>query len=350
MRGRRRPRGALALLGLALLVTGCGLGTREDRRRAQEIADERHPGLLRVVGARTLFPRTSGSEVSLSVADDPDAVVRLRIDADSGVCGGAPCDRALDVALEDARAAARDLRLLRAALRECGHTPRAVRAYRSSVGEPWIEARLTNDNVTGVLERLGECLRGWASAYSPADGAAPSRQRAVTVHIAAPGTAPDAPENAAGRGPTLVRLTERGVHAALATRPSYAVTWTYRNGVLDAGSGAVRLVRPFRERRAFERAVGDHTAAWLAPRHPGAHQLRPHGVVRLVPGRVDRLWGHVLFCDRSHPEERGRAGAARCRGDHAVRVTTDLDGSLVGEPRVIRDVREGNGPLRLPPE
>ncbi|WP_277922083.1 MULTISPECIES: hypothetical protein [unclassified Streptomyces] len=31
-------------------------------------------------------------------------------------------------------------------------------------------------------------------------------------------------------------------------------------------------------------------------------------------------------------------------------MTTDLTGRLVGEPRVHRDVREGNGPLELPRE
>jgi hypothetical protein len=50
----------------------------------------------------------------------------------------------------------------------------------------------------------------------------------------------------------------------------------------------------------------------------------------------------MLFCDR--PDER-----KQCLGGHAVAVTTDLNGRPVGEPRVIRDVREGNGRLRLPP-
>jgi hypothetical protein len=66
------------------------------------------------------------------------------------------------------------------------------------------------------------------------------------------------------------------------------------------------------------------------------------GVWRLLPGRVDRFKGYTLFCDQ--PDER-----KRCLGRHAVAVTTDLEGNLIGEPTVIRDVRIGNGSLQLPP-
>lgn len=65
------------------------------------------------------------------------------------------------------------------------------------------------------------------------------------------------------------------------------------------------------------------------------------GVWRLEPGTVDRLKGYVLFCE-------GPVDPRGCLGDHAVAVTADLQGNPVGEFQMIRNVREGRGPLRLP--
>jgi len=87
------------------------------------------------------------------------------------------------------------------------------------------------------------------------------------------------------------------------------------------------------------RVLGSRT---LFPQTTGSEVTRVMGVNRLLPGRVDRTEGHVLF--RDEPEE-GRTRFGR----HALRVVTDLDGELVGEPTVLRDVRDGDGTLRLPP-
>ncbi|MFJ3600901.1 MULTISPECIES: hypothetical protein [unclassified Streptomyces] len=64
---------------------------------------------------------------------------------------------------------------------------------------------------------------------------------------------------------------------------------------------------------------------------------------RLEPGRVDRRTGCVLFC--REPGVRGRCVNA----DDAALVTTDERGSPVGKIRLVHDVREGTGALRLPP-
>ncbi|MFE3371445.1 hypothetical protein ACFXOK_17795 [Streptomyces sp. NPDC059173] len=63
----------------------------------------------------------------------------------------------------------------------------------------------------------------------------------------------------------------------------------------------------------------------------------------LQPGRVDRRTGYVLFCPE--PGVRGRCANA----DDAALVTTDERGSPVGKIRLVHDVREGTGALRLPP-
>ncbi len=80
---------------LAVLLGACGVvGTEDDRRAAEELAEKHHPGQLTAIGARTLFPGTGGSEVTFAVTDDRDAVVRLRIDTDKargGLCDGKDC-------------------------------------------------------------------------------------------------------------------------------------------------------------------------------------------------------------------------------------------------------------------
>jgi len=59
------------------LVAARGAGN--SRRTAQDLADRLFPGQLTVIGSRSLFPQDSGSEVTFSVRDDPDAAVRLAV-------------------------------------------------------------------------------------------------------------------------------------------------------------------------------------------------------------------------------------------------------------------------------
>ncbi len=88
-----RAAAACVLTGSLMVLAGaCGvLDTDEDRRAAEELADKTLPGQLKAIGARTLFPGTGGSEVTFAVADDRDAVVRLRIDDSKGTCDGKEC-------------------------------------------------------------------------------------------------------------------------------------------------------------------------------------------------------------------------------------------------------------------
>ncbi|MYS56100.1 hypothetical protein GTW46_39660, partial [Streptomyces sp. SID6013] len=103
--GRRWPgrvAGSLAALLVGLLAGGCAaFGTDDDVRRARELADDLYPGELDVVDARPLFPEATGSEVTLSVAGDPDAAVRFRVDAAEDRCDGGPdCADALRAAVD----------------------------------------------------------------------------------------------------------------------------------------------------------------------------------------------------------------------------------------------------------
>ncbi|MDJ0464265.1 hypothetical protein [Streptomyces sp. H27-C3] len=137
-------------------------------------------------------------------------------------------------------------------------------------------------------------------------------------------------------------MTDSRLLAALSGRPYYRVGYTWRDGRVDPGSGVASLVRSFAEPERFGEAVRKNLAPRLRQSYPEAVLSTYTGVWQLVPGRVERLKGYALFCDR--PD-----GSKRCLGRHAVAVTTDLEGYPVGEPKVIRDVRIGNGSLRLPP-
>jgi hypothetical protein len=336
-----RWRCGVAVTVLALLVSGCGvLSTKEDRKRAQELAEAVYPGELRVVGARTLFPETTGSEVTYALRDDADAFVRLRVDSGNGKCGGEPCTQALRDARGRGEAAAAEWRLLRGEFVRCGYDVHAATVVRGTVTDPWISQPLTNGNVTDVLARIGDCLERYSRAL-------PSQQSAdrtsITVHLAHPSTVRDLP---AGRkdDPTLLRKTDQELHAALAGRTSYAVTYTWRDGVVQSETGVARIVQPFEERQEFKGKVHTSAAEWLKDAHPDAELARGYGGLwSLLPGRVDRMRGWVLYCES--PAEQGK----RCLGNRALAVTVDLEGRLVDEPTVVRKIRDGRGALRLPP-
>ncbi|MFE2745692.1 SCO7460 family lipoprotein [Streptomyces scopuliridis] len=342
--GRVRDGLAVALVcSLALLVAGCGaVTTKSDRKRAAELAEGRYPGILEVLSARTLFPQTSGSEVTFSVADDPDAAVLLRIDAAAGTCDRGPCDRALDRTVEHGRSRAAELRRMRAAFTDCGYE---LVGATPALSTPWVAAAPTNATVTRVLAEIGACVRTWSPARD--ENGAP--RRSVTVNIAAPDLARERPAGKQNR-PTVLRMTDPGLLGALAKRPHYSVSYTLHDGVVDPASGRAYLSFPWEDRKAFETTVRAAVLDWLRTTRPRAGAGMVSGLWWLEAGTVDRLSGYVLFCDEP-------AEGARCAGDHAVVLTVDPKGNPVGDFRVIRDVRDDHvdggghrspGPPRLP--
>ncbi|MGW1227236.1 SCO7460 family lipoprotein [Streptomyces sp. NPDC002530] len=338
VRGRHGTRAGMAgalLCSVALLLSGCGvLDTKDDRRYAEKLADEHYPGMLRVIGARTLFPQSEGSEISFAVADDPDAVVRFRIDAGKGTCNSHPCLGVLDEAVTRGRAEARRLRLMIRSFAACGYE---VIAYEPASGAPWIVGSLTNDTVKATLADIGACVRTWRQAEARTDAAAGARGAAV--NLASPSVAEGRPVGKASE-PTAVRLTDTRLRASLQSRPYYAVGYAAADGTLDT-SGSARIVRPFDVQEKFAANVRRSVRERLRAAHPRVQMSTYQGVWRLEPGTVDRLTGYVLYCEE--PD-----GDLTCLGDMAVEVTTDVRGTPVGEPRPVGSVREGRGPLRLP--
>ncbi|THA68725.1 hypothetical protein E6P78_13430 [Streptomyces sp. A0958] len=328
--------GALAC-ALALALTGCGVvSTKEDRRFAEKLADTYHPDVLKVIEAHKLIPNAGGSEITFAMTDDPDAVVRMRVDADAGTCNTHECRGVMDDAVRRGRREAAALRVLVDTFRRCGHE---VIGVEPSTGAPWIVASPTNATVTALLKDIGSCVRQWKEeAGSGKEG---TEVKGASVSLASPSVAEGRP---AGRKsqPTAMRLSAAPLLAALSSHDYYEVGYAATDGRIDAGSGRARIVRPFEAREEFAGAVHSAVRSRLRATYPRVQISDYDWVWRLEPGTVDRVTGYVLYCEE--PD-----GDKSCLGDQAVLVTTDLHGKPLGGLRHVGKVREGRGPLRLPP-
>ncbi|MFD9948679.1 SCO7460 family lipoprotein [Nonomuraea sp. NPDC059023] len=313
-RSRRRRRWAAGLLGMVVLAGGCSLGTGDDRSRAEELAGKLYPGRLKVVGARNLFPETNGSEIMFALAGDPDAVVRLRIDAEQDTCDRKPCESQLAAAVRKGEELGENWRRLAAGFQSCGHP---IIAANAPLSEVWIEAAPTNATIASFLGTVRGCL---------------GTGRALAVNFATPAVAAKRPRGGEGL-PTFLRMTETKVLAALSGEPYLVASYS------PANEPSARIVRPFDQRQEFEKRARAGATEWLAANRPGAMVGGVVGVWRLRPGRVDRLMGYVLFCETQQ---------AKCQGDRAVAMTVDPQGNPVGDMRVVENIRDQGGVLRLP--
>lgn len=334
-RWRAGVAGAL-MCSVALALAGCGVvSTKDDRRFAEKLADEHYPGALRVIGAHTLFPQAGGSEITFAMTGDPDAVVRFRVDAEAGTCNTHACREVLDEAVERGRREAARLRVLIGTFRSCGYE---VIGVEPSSGAPWIVAAPTNATVSRVLKDIGSCVRRWVEAD---DGRDPSaKTRGASVNLASPSVAAKRPAGKASQ-PTAMRLSATPLLAALHSHPYYAASYSVADGRLDT-TGSARIVRPFAEQQKFARTVRSAVEERLRTSYPRVRVSEFDWVWQLEPGTVDRFTGYVLYCEEPDGEK-------SCLGDRAVVVTTDAHGNPLGDLRPVGKVREGRGPLRLPP-
>lgn len=300
-----------------LLGRAAGLpAARRARRLAEDAAETAHPARLTVISARPCFPASGGAEILFRVADDPDAFVRLRVDR------APPTAAQVREAVDEALAAAARWRALSAALRRGGHE---VHALGRIVADPWIAAAPSNDTVEDLLTGLRKCLAGQPDVLPAA------------VMIAAPAVVRTLPRERDPSLPTLLRLNADRRLAALSGRRPY-----YRASFGAEGSPEMSIVHPFALWRRYEAAVTASASAWLAGAMPGTGVSAVMSRTRLAPGRVDRVRVHVVFHD-------GPRQPRPPQGNHALAATTDLDGTFVGAPTVLRDIRDGTGPLHLPP-
>lgn len=345
MTGSRRRRWRAALTGtlagsLVVLVGACGVvDTDDDRRAAEKLAEKHFPGQLDAIGARTLFPGSGGSEVTFAVTDDRDAVVRLRIDtdgADEGTCDGKDCAGVLAEAVKRGRQQAEDFRTLRGAFDACGYE---VVALGPTGTPPYVVAELTNATVAKVLGQIGECVHHWITA-SGADSTL-ARAQGAYVNVVSPSVA-DRRHRGEESWPTVMRLTRQDLLASLTKQAYFSASYEIVAGRVDT-TGSARVVRPFRERQKFGDTVQNAVKEQLRATYPRVVMSTYQWIWRLEPGRVDRQTGYVLFCPE--PDARGQC----VNSDDAALVTTDERGTPVGKIRLVHDVREGTGMLRLPP-
>ncbi|MFF2024131.1 SCO7460 family lipoprotein [Streptomyces sp. NPDC058171] len=349
----RRGWGAPVAVALAVLVSGCVTSSREDRGRAQELAEKVYPGELTVIGSRSLFPADDGSEVTFAVKGDPDAVVRLRVDDEKGTCDRrSACEPALRAARGKAEAEAGAWRALRREFARCDFDVLGVKPAGGTLTEPWIAAEVNDGNVDVLLLKIGTCLEQYGQlvprqrprpAATPSPGASPGAPRAavppatITVNIVDPSVVGDLPQGRKDR-PTLVGKTSTELYAALSRRTYHAAAYRWADSGIEPRPEYARPVMPFEEKQEFLKAVHANVTGWLRPHEPDAVVSDYGGVWRLVEGRADRLEGYVRYCD----EPRGKRPA--CAGDHTLHVTTDLSGRLVGEPVGTRKLRADGGP------
>ncbi|MET8725838.1 hypothetical protein ABZV81_01445 [Streptomyces parvus] len=345
MAGSRRRRWRAALTGalagsLVVALGACGVvDTKDDRRAAEELAETHFPGQLKAVEARTLFPGSGGSEVTFAVTDDRDAVVRLRIDTDAA--GGPMCDRkecggVLAEAVQRGRQQAEDFRTLRGAFDACGYE---VVALGTTGTSPYVVAELTNATVTRVLGEIGECVQRWVTASGA--GSALAKAQASHVNVVTPSVA-DRRDRGKDSWPTVMRLTRSDLLASLNKHAYVSTSYEIEAGRVDT-TGRARVVRPFREREKFGETVQNAVKEQLRATYPRVVMTTFQWIWQLEPGRVDRQTGYVLFCPE--PGARGQC----VNPDDAALVTTDGRGNPVGKIRLVHDVREGTGALRLPP-
>ncbi|MEW2071702.1 hypothetical protein [Streptomyces sp. NPDC007346] len=336
---RRQLRAAVTcvLVGsLVALVGACGaVSTKEDRGAAQELADKHLPGQLKTIGARTLFPSTGGSEVTFAVADDRDAVVRLRIDADKGTCDGKECAGVLTEAVARGRSDAAAYRTVRDAFDACGYE---VIALGLPGSPPYVVAELTNATVEKVLAEIGGCVQRWVTA-SGADSPL-AKAKASHVNVVSPAVAAKR-DRGKDTWPAVMRLTRGNLLASLTKRTYHSASYDINDGQVDT-AGKARVVRPFKESQEFGKAVQEAVRDELRATYPNVVVTPYQWIWRLEPGRVDRQTGYLLFCPE--PNERGKC----VNSDDAVLVTADEHGNPVGKLRIVHDVRDGTGSLRLP--
>ncbi|WP_329136983.1 hypothetical protein OG552_26275 [Streptomyces sp. NBC_01476] len=286
--------------------------TRRDRKAAAVAAERVFPGGLRVVAARTLFPQTTGSEIVFAVTGDPDAVVRLR----TAGGGREPDEAAVRAAVATGQAAAERWRTVNSAFAAAGYP---VLGMSETLDTPWVTADLTAATLDEILTGLRSCTTSTGVS---------------SVLIAPPEVARALPPEPAGL-PTLLWATGRRRLAALSGRRPY-----HRLSYRPDGTPALGVVRPFHLQQTYEAAAMASAARWLAAELPGAEPVVLLGATPLLPGRLDRVKGYVVFRDAGD--------TPGSYGDHALLVTTDLDGALTGEPTVLRDRRQGTGRLDLP--
>lgn len=291
---------------LVLRAVGGGLRwtvTRKHRAQVRQAVAARFPGRLRMVGERSLFPQSTGSEFTFAFTGDRDVLVRLR------VSHGTDVGAALDLAVAEALTAAEELRRQLAVF--AAHGFPVIGLDR----RPWLAVELTDENVEERLRAVGAAVAEWGGNL---------------VVITSPGVAARAPDHE--DLPTPLRLGHPGRLRVLTSAPAFLASY-------QGDRPTLAVTRAYEPRTVFEERVFASATTWLHRTRPKAVVLRVFGVWTLLPGQVTRSTGHLLFAD--HP-------ARDQRPEHAITVTVDQNGNLLDTPTIHDNVRDDRGAVRIP--
>jgi hypothetical protein len=326
---------ATLLSAVACLVAACGSSgvTRDakaDEKTAQELADRLFPGELTVLGSESIFPRDTGSKVTFSVRDDPDAAVRVDVDSHRDTL-----EQRLRDAVSTGRAQAAELRLLTGAFRDCGREIigiEEIAPYSNDVLQitAWVAAPITNATVSALLSQLDGCITAWGEKRAGSDSPWKAKHTNLSLNIVS------SAEPSTLTGPTYLRLTDRDLIKTLAGSEHY------RTLTLDGQQSVGDVLFPA---MSFEGAKLESAARdWLAKAdvNPKPRIGRYLSLAnRLEPGTVDRMRAYVTVCYSA-------SESPPCEDEGAIGFTVDRPTGATRDFTLIRKVKDNDGKYRYP--
>lgn len=324
------PRWLLAL-GLCALFSSCG-----DRQGAIDAAtapvEATYPGQLELVGTHL---QKDHYDVVFAIRGDPFTRIRFGVDRDAARCRpSSPCEDRLHRAYAIGVAAGAKLRALNAAFPHCGIVPLAVEDSDPGLGFTMvIELDLAVQDQQPALDRLTPCIAAFRSAL-PSNATPEQQSLKLRILLPEPG--------GAARAPALLTFD-----TTLAEASGDEISFLTGIGPEADHIPAENLrVHPaFLSSKAMRDRLVDATKTALAGDPGGGHVATlafPTGT-RLDPRRLDVIRSYILACSTV------RKGQGPCRTDIAVRLRHDLATGEVISEAILRDIRDAQGNLRLPP-
>lgn len=320
-----------AIAAGALLLTGCG-----DRQgsidAAVTLGEAVFPGQLELFDAHLTSNQYA---VIFTRKGDAFSRIRLFVDPDPAQCRvGTHCERQLRTAYANGTAAGAKLKAMAQTLPPCGIAILGVDAGKLDPSfRTDIELAMDTADQQPALDRLSTCIAAFRAAL-PAD--ATPAQRGLSLSILLPRPNKAVP-------PDLAPSFEKSIGRSRMGETRYLIFAPPEEAQLQASK--LRL----HPAHLLEPDIRDRLAAIArdvlsAQRQPGhiQHYVEFHDT-KLDPQRLDVLRTYVLACS---VHERGKGP---CKTDLAVRMRYDMTTGEASDIAILRDIRDTQGSLRLPP-
>lgn len=321
----------LLALGLVALLSACA-----DRQgaidAATELVEAAYPGQLELVGTQL---QKDHYDVIFTIKGDPFTRIRFGVDRDASRCRpGSACEARLHRAYAAGVAAGIKLRALNAGFSRCGVVPLGIQDSDNASGfTAVVELDLAVQDQQPALDRLTPCIAAFRSAL-PA-GATPE-QRSLKLRILLPKS------GEAARAPSLLTFETKLAGSRRDDISFLTGIGPDANRVLAEN---LRVDPAFLSAEKMRDKLANAAQRALAGDPGGGHVPKlafPTGA-RLDPQRLDVIRSYILACSAA------RKGQGPCRTDIAVQLRHDLGTGEVTPEAIIRDIRDAQGNLRLPP-